>query len=88
VPFRDDPVRADAPRTPEKITLMVEWIRHSLTMVERANLHRAISQYDREMILALTPHKGRLVTAEEWAQLMLTCAREVLEKADNKGTKP
>jgi ribosomal protein L37E len=74
--------------TPEEITLMVAACRVFLTMEERSQLHRAISHYEREMIEMLMAHGGQIVGPEEWSQLILTCARVVLQKADEEETKP
>ena len=82
-----DNVMGPRTTTPEDMIKMVTACRAHLTLEERAELHRAISHHETEMITALMAHGGRTISDQEWAQLILSCARDVLKQADE-GTTP
>lgn len=67
---------------------LVSAVREHLSMEERAELHRAITDCADALIAKVMPHGGKVMSPQEWAQLVLSCAREALKEHDEKASAP
>lgn len=70
--------------TPADMILMVTACRECLSLDERKELHRAITDHCEELIAKLMPHGGKIMSTEGFAQLVLSCARDTLKQAEEK----
>jgi hypothetical protein len=60
------------------MTQMVLAVRTHLSMTERATVGRAIDTREIALTSELMKHGGKMISSEEWARLVLSCARIAL----------
>ncbi len=79
--YEIDPAISVPTTTPEMLEQMAHAVRTHLTLPERAIVHQAIDTRERTLTAELMKHGGKIISPEDWAQLVLSCARLALNEA-------